>query len=47
VEDILRRFAELGAAAGTVEAGRVASFATVSCTSADFDSQSAPENAHA
>ena len=47
VEDILRQFAALGAAAGPAGAGRAASFAAVSCTSAGFDSQSAPENAHA
>lgn len=49
VEDILRQFAALGAGAGAAEAqeGRAAAFASVSCTSAGFDSQGTAEAAHA
>lgn len=47
VEDILRRFAELGAMAGGMEEDRAVALGAVSCTSAGFDSQATAEAAHA
>jgi len=48
VEDILRRFEELGGVAGAEGAGRATSFASVSCDSAGFDAAAAAaEGAHA